>query len=58
VKVNNEEKEPFIMYNTVSFLFDESLPNLELISQQVMLDESNIARRLTESQAINDKIHL
>ena len=46
------------MYNTVSFLFDESLPSLELISQQVMLDESNIARRLTASQAMNEKIHL
>ena len=36
------------MYNTMAFLFDESFKSLELISQEVALDESNIAVRLTE----------
>ena len=57
-KIDNKEKEPFILYNTMAFLFDETIPSLQLISQSVALEQSDIARRLTQYQAKNDKINL
>ena len=48
IKIDNSEKEPFIMYNTMEFLFDATFPNFQLISQSVALEQSGIARRLTE----------
>ena len=51
----NKEKSSFALYNTVSFLLDESLPSFERIAQDVILQESNIATRLVEHAIENDQ---
>ena len=55
---SKREKSEFILYNTLNFLLDEALPSLEIISQHVILQESNIAVRLTEYAADLDQHEL
>ena len=51
---NTREKSNFVLYNTMNFLLDESLPSFERIAQDVILKESNIATRMIEHATQND----
>ena len=47
----SEDKGEYILYNTVNFLLDEGAASIELIAQSVMLDESEISKRVTTAFA-------
>ena len=54
----NREKSEFILYNTMHFLLDESIPSLEEISQAVILQESSISSRMAEHASKLDQLSL
>jgi len=50
----NEIKADFSLYNTFSFLTDDLTASIELISESVGLNESNIAARFTRTLVNGD----
>ena len=54
----SDEKGDYILYNTVNFLMDEGAASIELIAQSVMLEDSEIASRVTTSFATSPQYNL
>ena len=54
----SDDKGEFILYNTVSFLFDDGMASMEEIAKTVMLQESNIGERVTTAFATTPEYNL